>query len=156
MGFLPSVLFEDRRAWLAVLVGWALSFGGSLVLGFAASRLAPGGAGVDLGGASGPMILFSVGVFAPVVETLIMGAVLVLLLRFLPAWVAVIVSAIGWGVAHALMSPLWGAVIWWPFLIFSTLFATWRARGFWRAAGLVAVVHMLQNAGPAAAIVLGY
>lgn len=156
LAVLPTTLFEDRRPVLAVLVGWLLAFAGSALLGFVMTRIAPGGAGVELGDASAPMLLFAVGVFAPVVETLIMGAVLVLLLRWVPPWVAVVVSALGWGVAHSTQALLWGAVIWWPFVIFSTLFVTWRARGFWRAAALVAVAHMLQNAGPAVAMVLGY
>jgi hypothetical protein len=57
---------------------------------------------------------------------------------------------------HSLASPWWGAVIWWPFLIFSTLYVTWRPRGFWRAAALVAAVHVLQNLFPAILIVLGH
>ena len=150
------MLFEDRRWWLAVLVGWLLSFGGSALLGFVATRLAPEARAVDLGTDSGPLILFAVGVFAPVVETLVMAGVLALLLRWLRAWVAVLVSAAGWGVAHSLDTPLWGVVVWWPFVIFSVLFVTWRARGVVPAIALVATVHVLQNAGPAMAIVLGY
>ena len=148
------MLFEDRRAWLAVLAGWLLSASVSAALGFVVTHLQPGGAGVRLD-ASPVLVFVSVVLVAPVVETLIMGVVLTLLLRWLRPWVAVVLNTLGWAIAHSTQALLWGAVVWWPFLIFSTLFVTWRARGFWRACALVAVVHVLQNAGPATAIVLG-
>ena len=70
---------------------------------------------------SGATALFLLVVFAPVVETLIMGGVLLILLRLVSPAVAVILSSLGWGIAHSMGAPTWGLVIWWPFLIFSTL-----------------------------------
>ena len=46
-------------------------------------------------------------------------------------------------------APAWGLVIWWPFLIFSTLFVVWRQRGFFAGVGVAAATHALQNLGPA-------
>ncbi len=46
-------------------------------------------------------------------------------------------------------------MIWWPFLIFSTLYVTWRPHGAWRAMAIVASVHILQNLFPALLIVMG-
>lgn len=155
LSVLPISLFQDRRPWRAILVGWVLTITGSTILSFVIAHLVPGGAGPDLGGTSTPMTLFLIAVFSPVVETIVMIGILAILLRVLAGWQAVIVSAILWGIAHSLASPLWGAVIWWPFLIFSTLYVTWRPHGFWKAAGIVAAVHVLQNLFPALLIVMG-
>lgn len=158
IGFLPAPLFRDRAPLVAIVVAWLLAFGGSVLIGFVLTRLVPGGAGPDLGldDAPAPVLLAAIALFSPVVETLLMGVALDLLRRVVRPGVAVVASAIGWGVAHSLMAPLWGAVIWWPFLIFSTLFVTWRGYGFWRAAAMAAAVHILQNSAPAVAMVMGY
>lgn len=155
LAVLPALLFRDRRAWLAILVGWLLTIGGSLILSWIIEHLAPGHPGPDLGDTSGPIKLFLVAGFSPVVETLIMAAVLTLLLYVLKGWQAVLASSLLWGIAHSLATPLWGAVIWWPFLIFSTLYVTWRPRGFWVAVGVVIAVHVLQNLFPALLMVFG-
>jgi uncharacterized protein (DUF983 family) len=63
--------------------------------------------------------------------------------------VAILISAAAWGAAHSLAAPAWGLVIWWPFLIFSTLFVVWRERGFLAGASVAAAAHALQNLGPA-------
>lgn len=88
-------------------------------------------------------------IVSPLVETLIMAAVLELLLRFLPPGAAIILSAIGWGIAHSLVAPVWGLVIWWPFLIFSTLYVTWSRRSVLAGLTIAFAVHALQNLGPA-------
>ncbi|MGP7796179.1 hypothetical protein [Sphingomonas sp. CLY1604] len=153
---LPALLFRDRQPWLAILVGWVLTIAGSTALSFVIAHLVPDHAGPDLGDTSAPVKLFLIALFSPVIETLVMAAILAVLLRLLGAWQAVVASAAIWGVLHSLASPWWGAVIWWPFLIFSTLYVTWRRRGFWRAAALVAAVHILQNVFPAILIVTGH
>ena len=71
------------------------------------------------------------------------------MLLILPPRFAVIASSLGWGVAHSLAAPAWGLVIWWPFLIFSTLYVTWRGQGRMLAMGIVFAVHALNNLGPA-------
>ena len=88
-------------------------------------------------------------VFAPLIETLIMAAALEILLLLLPARLAIAASAVGWGLAHSWAAPAWGLVIWWPFLIFSTLYVTWRGQGRVLAMGIVFAVHALNNLGPA-------
>ncbi|WP_232473800.1 hypothetical protein [Sphingomonas sp. MA1305] len=155
LALLPAALFRDRRPWLAILVAWLLALSVSVVIGFVLTRIAPGGAGPELGEAPPAVLWGMIALFSPITETLLMAGGLEVLRRLLKPWQAVLASAATWGVLHSLMAPLWGAVIWWPFLIFSTLYMTWRPRGFWRAAGIVMLVHILQNAGPATAIVLG-
>ncbi|MCU6453480.1 hypothetical protein LPN01_05260 [Sphingomonas sp. A2-49] len=154
LAILPGPVFRDRQAWLAILIGWGLTIAGSTLLGFVIAWIAPDHPGPDLGDASASMKLFLIAGFSPVVETLMMAGILSLLLRFLGAWQAVVASAVVWGVLHSLAAPLWGAVIWWPFLIFSTLYVSWAPRGFWRAVGIVVAVHVLQNLFPALLIVL--
>ncbi len=146
--FLPAAVREPRRLWLAILVGWALSFTGSILLAWAAQGVAPslGKPGFAM---SGPTAFFLLAVFAPVAETLIMALLLGLLTRVVSPTVAILISALLWGIAHSLQAPVWGLVIWWPFLIFSTLYIVWRQRGLWAGITVAATPHAMQNLIPA-------
>ena len=152
--FLPAPLREPRRAWLAILTGWLLSIVGSLALAALSRAIAP-----QLPAPAFPMTgltaVFLLVVFAPVLETLIMAGFLSLFLRFMPPAAAILLSAAGWGIAHSLEALGWGLVIWWPFLIFSTLFVVWRQRGFWAGVGIAATTHALQNLGPGLLVAFG-
>jgi hypothetical protein len=152
--FLPAPLREPRRAWLAILIGWALSIIGSLALAALSKAIAPALPTPEFP-MKGPIAFFLLVVFAPLLETLIMAGFLSLFLRFLPPAAAILLSAAGWGVAHSLEAIGWGLVIWWPFLIFSTLFVVWRQRGFWAGIGVAAAAHALQNVGPAWVVAFG-
>src|SRR5687768_9398690 len=112
--FLPAPLREPRRVWLAILIGWALSFGGSIVLSWVAQGVAPS-LGKPSFAMNGPIAFVLLAVFAPVAETLIMALVLGLLTRFVSPTAAILTSAMLWGVAHSLQAPVWGLIIWWPF-----------------------------------------
>ena len=94
-------------------------------------------------------------IFAPFLETLIMAGFLSLFLRFMPPVAAVLLSAVGWGIAHSTQALGWGLVIWWPFLIFSTLYVVWRQRGYWAGVGVAATTHALQNLGPGLMVAFG-
>jgi hypothetical protein len=152
--YLPAPLREPRRAWLAILTGWALSMCGSLLLAGAWQLVAP-----DLKGPEFPFkgwpALFALVAFAPFVETLIMALLIWLFERFMRTPHAILASSALWGVAHSLEAGGWGLVIWWPFLIFSTLYVVWRQRGFWMAVGIVTVTHALQNLIPGIAVAFG-
>ena len=152
--FLPAPLREPRRAWLAILIGWAMSIAGSLLLATLFSTLTP-----DLKGPDFPMkgwpALFALVVFAPFVETLIMAALIWLFERLMPTQAAIAASAIAWGIFHSTQAVGWGLVIWWPFLIFSTLYVVWRQRGFWAGVGVAAATHALQNLGPGLMVAFG-
>ena len=152
--FLPASLREPRRAWLAIPTGWALSMLGSLLLAIAVELLVPNLASPDIPKMDPALLIFMFVVFAPAVESILMGAILVLLLRWMPPVTAVVVSALAWGVFHSLQASAWGLAIWWPFLIFSTPFVVWRQRGFWTGVGVATATHMLQNLGPALALML--
>jgi hypothetical protein len=148
VGWLPSPLLEPRRAWLAIITGWVCAFFPSLALSWVSTQLVPHLARPEFN-ASPAMVVFLLVIFAPVTETFIMAGVLVILLRFVRPPVAILLSAIGWGIAHSYAAPAWGLVIWWPFLIFSTLFVVWRERGFLAGVAVVAATHALQNLAPA-------
>ena len=152
--FLPAPLREPKRAWLAIATGWALSIIGSLALAFLSRTVAPGLPSPEFP-MKGPGALLLLVVFAPLLETLIMAGFLSLLLRFMPPAAAILVSAAGWAVAHSLQAVGWGLVIWWPFLIFSTLYVVWRQRGFWAGVGVAATTHALQNLGPGLVVAFG-
>src|SRR5688572_470719 len=100
----------------------------------------------DVGGTAAFVLLV---LFAPVVETLIMAFFLEVMLRLkVPPTAAILLSSAGWGIAHSLAAPAWGLVIWWPFLIFSTLYVTWRKRSLLAALAMPAAAHALHNLLP--------
>lgn len=134
--------------------GWLLAFPVSIGLAVLARTVLPEAAAPEFK-VEGGVALFLLVVFAPLVETLIMGAVLLILTAFLQRELAVAVSAIGWGAAHSMMAPVWGLVIWWPFLIFSILFVTWRQRSLLAAFLVPMGAHALQNLLPALLIAFG-
>ena len=144
LNFLPKPVRESRRPVLALATAWLLTFPLSIVLAWVINKIAPGAEQPQFD-VSGALAIFLLVIFAPVLETLIMGGVLLVLLRFLSAPVAVLVSSAGWGIAHSLGAPTWGLVIWWPFLIFSSLFVTWRQRSLALAFAMPMVAHALHN-----------
>jgi hypothetical protein len=148
---LPSALAEPSKPLRAIFAGWLFAFPPSIVLAMIAAWLVPTLERPSFE-IAGPVSVALLVVFAPLVETLIMAAVLEVLLRFVRPAVAIVLSSAGWGVAHSLAAPAWGLVIWWPFLIFSTLYVTWSRRSTWAALGIVTCVHALQNLAPALAL----
>ena len=143
-----------RRPLAAIGVGWLTAFPPSILLAVLGAMLFPTAEQPQFQ-VDGTAAVLALVVFAPVVETLIMGAILLILLLLLSPAVAVIVSAIGWGIAHSLIAPIWGLVIWWPFLVFSTIFVAWRARSLALAFALPMCVHALQNLIPALLLASG-
>ena len=144
LNFLPRPVREPQRPLLALAVAWLLTYPLSIALAGVVSLLIPDAPQPHFD-MSGAMALFLLVVFAPVAETLIMGGALLILLRFFSPAIAVLLSSLGWGIAHSMGAPTWGLVIWWPFLIFSTLFVTWRSRGLLAAFAMPAIAHGLHN-----------
>ena len=123
---------------------------GSLALSALSAFILPDLATPQFPKVSAGLLLFMLVFFAPFVETLIMAAAIEVMLRLrIPPPAAIVLSSLGWGVAHSLQAAAWGLVIWWPFLIFSALYVTWSRRSAWAGVGIVFVVHALQNLGPA-------
>jgi len=152
--FLPRPLLEPRRPILAIALGAFTAFVPSIALAALVLWLLPGREGPQFA-MDGLAALVGLVLFAPIAETLIMGTVLLVLLRLVGPTAAVLTSAAGWGVAHSLAAPLWGLIIWWPFLIFSTLFVVWRNRSLAAAFAVPAAVHALHNLAPAVAVATG-
>ena len=152
--FLPAPLLEPRRPLIAIALGALTAFLPSIALAALVLWLLPGGEGPRFE-IDGVLAIFGLVVFAPIAETLIMGSVLLVLLRLVGPTAAVLASSAGWGVAHSLAAPIWGLIIWWPFLIFSTLFVVWRNRSLAAAFAVPAAVHALHNLAPALAIASG-
>ena len=152
--FLPAAIRTARHPLRAIGIAWLTAFPVSIAFATLGSFLVPHANQPEFG-VNGGLAMFALVVFSPVVETLIMGAVLLLLLRLISPTAAILASAIGWGVAHSSVAPIWGLVIWWPFLIFSTLFVTWRKRSLALAFTLPMCTHALQNLIPAALVAYG-
>jgi hypothetical protein len=147
----PRFLIQSSSPVRAILYGWPVTTVPALALAALVDLLLPTAAQPQFGPAD--LNLFAQLVLvAPLIETLIMAAVLEVLLRLIPARWAIAVSAIGWGAAHSLIAPAWGLVIWWIFLILSTLYVTWRKRGVGLALAIPFAVHALNNLLPALAL----
>jgi hypothetical protein len=144
LNFLPRSVREPRQPLIALAVAFLLTYPFSIALAALASTVFPEAPQpqFDVSGLTG---IFLLAVFAPVIETLIMGGVLLVLLRFVTPSAAILLSSLGWGVAHSFGAPTWGLVIWWPFLIFSTLFVAWRNKGLAAAFAMPAMAHGLHN-----------
>lgn len=158
LAFLPDFLFSPTggTAWYIVR-GWLLMLVPSLLLSFGIDWLFPG---QEVPFSDAPRnhraALFVALVFiGPFIETLVLAGVTTLLDRWLGAGPAVVGSALFWAAAHSWQVPMWGFVIWWPFLVMTVAFLAWRGRGFWTAVGVVTAMHGLQNSLPALAVVLG-
>jgi hypothetical protein len=155
LAILPERLFRAERPLTYVLVAWALTLGGSLLLSALVSRAVEGHGPTfpEMTPLTAIMLLV---LFAPAFETLIMGAVLMVLERLVGFLPAILLSAAGWGIAHSLQAPAWGLVIWWPFLIFSLSFLVWKQRSLALAFVIPATIHAMQNLGPALLLVSGH
>ena len=154
LNFLPRPIREPRNAPMSVVTAWATSFFPSIVLAYLVAQFFPEAAHpeFDLPPA---WLFFAVVVFAPVIETLIMGAALLILLRLVSPVAAILISSLGWGIAHSWQVPVWGLTIWWPFLVLSTLFVAWRQRSLAAAFALPMLAHAMQNLPTALLIMSG-
>jgi len=152
--FLPYAIRVPRRPIRAIAAGWLTAFPISMAFAALGALMLPQAEQPQFG-VNGLAAIFALVVFSPVVETLIMGSVLLVMLRLVPAAVAIAASAIGWGIAHSMVAPIWGLVIWWPFLVFSTLFVAWQRRSLLLAFAIPMCVHALQNLIPALLVAYG-
>jgi len=85
-------------------------------------------------------------VFAPLVETLLLGAGLWLLTRLSrrPLFVAA-ASSVLWGCLHGAFGLIWFFGTFWSFYIFSCSYLAWRPSSWWGAYAAAAVPHALIN-----------
>ena len=150
---LPRRLFTPAAPVRYLALAWLTTFVPALLLSALVSSVAGEAAQPDFPFGSWTIFALVV-IFAPISETLIMGTVLLILRQFLSPAATVVLSALGWGVAHSLAARAWGLVIWWPFLIFSTVFLVWRERGLLQAFAIVSLLHALHNLLPAIGLLI--
>ena len=118
------------------------------MLALLVQKIVPDAQSIEIPKLPGWVIVLAFAIISPVVKSILMGLALKLMMRWLDPSIAILVSAVGWGILHSLEIPLWGLAIWWPFLIFSTLFVVWQQRGFWTGVGVAAATHCLQKSRP--------
>lgn len=152
--FLPYAIRVPQRPFRAIATGWLTAFPISMAFAALGALILPQAEQPQFH-VNGLAAIFALVLFSPVVETLIMGSVLLVLLRFVPPAAAIIASAVGWGIAHSMVAPMWGLVIWWPFLVFSILFVAWQRRSLLLAFLIPMCVHALQNLIPALLVAYG-
>lgn len=154
--FLPAPLREPRRPWLVLPLCLALTFLGAAVIALLLNAVLPKLEQPDFSAfvGKGFVTVIAVAVITPFIETLILAATCSILLRFLRPELAILLSAFGWALAHSYQAPLWGLVIFWPFIVFSTLYVVWKQRSLTLGILMPFAAHFLHNLYPS--ITLGF
>lgn len=156
LSFLPAPLREPRRAWLVLPLCLVLTFLGAAAIAFLLNAVLPKLEQPDFGAfvGKGYLTVFAMAVATPLVETLILAATCSILLRLVRPDLAILISAFGWAIAHSYQAPVWGLVIFWPFIIFSTLYIVWKQRSLLLGILMPFVAHFLHNLYPS--ILIGF
>ena len=155
--FLPDFLFHaDTNRARYVVKTWLLVLLPSIALSAVVTWLAPSAPAPDipLRGPMLPVMALLLIAIGPLIETLLMTPVLLVVDRFAGPGPAALANAALWGIVHSLQAPTWGLVVWWPFLVMSIAFLTWRPRGLVTAILLVTAIHGLQNSVSAAILLV--
>ena len=152
--FLPAPLREPRRAWLVLPLSLVLTLAGAaviaLVLAAVMPRLDQPDFSMFIG--KGLLAVVALAVATPLVETLILAVTCSALLRFVRPELAILISSLGWAIAHSYQAPVWGLVIFWPFMIFSTLYVVWKQRSLMLGILMPFAAHFLHNLYPSISI----
>jgi membrane protease YdiL (CAAX protease family) len=144
--FLPPFLFQaDGNAARYIVRAWLLAMLPAIGIAAVLWALFPDTASAPGREVTRFSIVLSVVVIAPLLETLLMGAILLVVQRLAGAGPAVAASVLVWGAVHGSVAVRWGIAISWSFLIFSVAFVTWRHAGLLKAFGVAAAIHALQN-----------
>ena len=145
--FLPAPLREPRRAWLVLPICWLLSIAGAAAVASILSLLLPKLEEPDFSFfvGKGWFTVLAIAVATPLVETLILAGTSSVLLRFVRPEYAIILSSLGWGIAHSYQAPIWGLVIFWPFIIFTTLYVVWKQKSVMAGILMAWAAHFLHN-----------
>ena len=102
-----------------------------------------------------PVLLVSVLVIAPVIETLLMALVIKLASFIFKKTVSIcLATALVWAIVHSVSVPLQGVTVYWPFFVFSYAYLAWRKHGWWKAISIATAIHACQNILPAVAVVV--
>ncbi len=138
---------SPTRPVATLVIAYLLSITGSLLLAGLLRYLAPAASPPDFGFflGKGLITVVALAVVSPFVETLILAGTTSLLLRWVEPKFAVLLSSLGWALAHSYQAPIWGLVIWWPFIIFTTLYVVWKKRSLAWGIFMPFAAHFLQN-----------
>jgi len=147
---LICLLFNNISIWKYILRAGLISLVPSVIIaiilgmtGVITEDTGPEFEGSALG------LLFTLVIFGPLLETLLMGGGLWILSFITKRQVLLaIISAFIWAVMHSLFAPAWGLVIIWPFFVFSCSYLAWRKRSWWHAILVTSCVHAFQNILP--------
>lgn len=152
--FLPAPVREPRRAWLVLPLCLVLTFAGASAIALLLDAVLPKLTQPDFGAffGRGLLTVFALAVATPLVETLILAATCSILLRFVRPELAILISSFGWAIAHSYQAPVWGLVIFWPFVIFSTLYVVWKQRSLGLGILMPFAAHFLHNLYPSISI----
>ena len=140
-------LFNTNQSALKYILNAALySTIPALALSYILSSLFPNLQFPEFPG-SPALLVFSVVILSPIIETLLMWPLIALLSRFTSSTIKIsIVSALVWAILHSLSAPIWGVTIFLSFVIFSICFIVWRKKSLKKAYWMTCGVHMTQNA----------
>ena len=90
--------------------------------------------------------LLNMVVASPLIETFLLGALIRFLAKFLSNNYAIAaISALSWGLLHALLAPLWFFGTVWSFFVFSLMYLKWLTRSSRDAFKAAAAAHVLVN-----------
>jgi hypothetical protein len=154
LAVLPDFLFRlDPSPGLYTLKAWLLSMLGTAILSAAVQVVAHPTIHPDVRTGTAVDVVILV-IATPVTETLLLGLLLAGLDFLVSEAPAAVISAILWGLLHSVAAPTWGVVVWWPFLIMSIAFVTWRHVSLPHAFAVTASIHALQNGFAALILVL--
>ena len=140
----------DGRLLRRSLINYVLAFGGSCALGIIAYGVAIM-AGIPAEALETPGVKINLRdfigavVFAPLVETLILAALLALMPRRWGIASKAITSAMIWGGLHAMAAPFWFFGTVFSFFVFSCSYLVWRQKSFACGFAIAALPHALIN-----------
>ena len=144
LSFLPTFLFRPEAPFAYVAKAWPLVLLPSMLLSALVNFALPAAEAPGISVAT-PQLIAMLVLGAPLIETLIMLVPLLILARLFGPMPAAVLSAIGWGIAHSLAAPIWGLVVWWPFLIFSIALLVWRQRSLMAGYFIVSAIYMISE-----------
>jgi hypothetical protein len=145
--FLPDFLFRQDEPPLSYIVkGWLLALLPSLAMSWVVGLFASPTAEIPDIPVEGSISLLLLIVVGPLLETLILLPMVLGFRRLFGSGPAVLLGSLLWAIGHSLATPIWGLIVWWPFLLFSIAVLTWRDRGLFQTVAVVTTIHGLQNA----------
>ena len=153
---LEPLIGPQRNFLIAAIIGWLVAYAGSLPIAYLLGELVPQMEGPDFGAfvGGGLMTVVIIAIITPFIETIILALTTSLLLKFMQPRFAILLSAFGWAIAHSYSAPIWGLVIAWPFIIFTSAYVFWKKKSVAWGFFMAFLIHALNNMIPS--MTIGY